>query len=75
MGHLTEGFTGRLDGGVRPAVVNGDSVETSSVHDKLKHGEANLGHKMEPLEVGVLMGALYRVGQQARRSGDQCRCR
>jgi hypothetical protein len=52
MGHLTEGFTGRLDGGVRPAVVNGDSVETSSVHDKLKHGEANLGRKMEPVEVG-----------------------
>jgi hypothetical protein len=37
MGCLTKDFMGRLDGGVRPEAVNGDSVERSSVHNDLKH--------------------------------------
>jgi hypothetical protein len=46
------GFMGQLNGGVRPAVVNGDIVERSSVCGDLKHEEAKLGHKMELVEVG-----------------------
>jgi hypothetical protein len=49
---LTMGFMGRLNGGVRPAVVNGDIVERRSVCGDLKHEEAKLGHKMELVEVG-----------------------
>jgi hypothetical protein len=52
MGCLTKDFMGRLDGGVRPEAVNGDSVERSSVNNDLKHREAKHGSKMEPLEGG-----------------------
>jgi hypothetical protein len=65
MGRLIEGFMGRLNDGVRPTMVNGDSVERSSVRGDLKHGEVKLGRKMEPVEGGILMGTLYRVGRLA----------
>jgi hypothetical protein len=35
-----------------PAAMNGDSVERSSMRGDLKHGEVELGHKMEPVEGG-----------------------
>jgi hypothetical protein len=45
-GILTEGINDRLSGGVRPAAVNGASVERSSVCGDLKHREAELDEAM-----------------------------
>jgi hypothetical protein len=69
MGCLTKGFMVQLDGRVMLAAVNADKVERSSVRGNLKHREAKLGLKMELVEGGVLIGALYRVGAASQAVG------
>jgi hypothetical protein len=43
---LSEGVHDRLSGGGRPAALNGDSVERSSVRGDLKRGEVELDKAM-----------------------------
>jgi hypothetical protein len=66
---LSEGVNDRLSGGGRPAALNGDSVERSSVRGDLKRGEVELDKAMSIRENAAGLRCPFIAARQRETTG------